>query len=229
MDVSFCLYVFMSLVTGAVLSFLINHIFNRKIDYLLSLCAGIIGGVLILEFIPHSFSAYRPIPLGIGIIVGFLFIMIIDRYIHHSSKEGSKSTFYLFLIAITLHNAPSGVALGNNVDHAEHLYHLVVLHHLPEGMVLMMLALALKLKPYYLVAAFSYLTLSLYWFILIGKQLMITNDWLLGALLGVAISTMLYIAIVELFFTSFKKGIQFYHWLSLLIGIFIVELLLMIG
>ncbi|PGT84829.1 ZIP family metal transporter [Bacillus sp. AFS040349] len=225
----FCLYVFLSLVTGGVLSLIISKIVNGKIDYLFSLSAGMIVGMLCLEFIPHSFSHYQPLSIVMGIGVGLLCMIIIDQYVHRSSKGESKSTFFLLLIAITLHNAPSGFALGNHADHEGHLFHLIILHHLPEGMALMMLAIALKLKPHHLVSAFLYLTFSLYGFVLLGNFMMIENDMILGSLLGVAISTMLYISIVELFLTSNEKGNRFYHWLSLLTGIFLVNVFLLIG
>jgi zinc transporter, ZIP family len=228
-DFLFCLYVFISLIVGGGLSLIISKIVNWKIDYLFSLSAGMIVGILCLEFIPHSFSHYRPISIITGIGVGLLCMMVMDQYVHRSSKGESKSTFFLLLIAITLHNAPSGFALGNHVDHEGHLYHLIILHHLPEGMALMMLAIALKLKPHHLVIAFLYLTFSLYGFVLLGNIVMIENDMILGALLGVAISTMLYISIIELFLTSIEKGNHLYHWLSLLTGIFIVEVFLLIG
>ncbi|MFD2214484.1 ZIP family metal transporter [Metabacillus endolithicus] len=225
----FCLYVFLSLITGGVLSLIISKIVNWKIDYLFSLSAGMIVGILCLEFIPHSFSHYQPISITMGIGVGLLCMVVIDQYVHRSSKGESKSTFLLLLIAITLHNAPSGFALGNHADHEGHLYHLIILHHLPEGMAIMMLAIALKLKPAHLVTAFLYLTFSLYGFVLLGNFVMIKNDMFLGALLGVAISTMLYISIIELFLSSSEKGKHFYHLLSLLTGIFIVEVFLLIG
>lgn len=229
MDFLFCLYVFLSLIAGGVLSLIISKIGNWKIDYLFSLSAGMIVGILCLEFIPHSFSHYQPLSIILGIGVGLLCMIVMDQYVHHSSKDESKSTFFLLLIAITLHNAPSGFAMGNHADHEGHLYHLIILHHLPEGMALMMLAIALKLKPHLIVTAFLYLTFSLYGFVLLGNIVIIKNDMILGALLGVAISTMLYISIVELFLTSSKKANRFYHLLSLLTGIFILEVFLLIG
>lgn len=232
MGVSLCFSVFFSLLTGVGISIFISKWLKVKIDYILSLCSGVLCGVLFLELIPHSFSEYKPGSVFLGIIVGLLLMMIIDKFMHNNSHHGGldkTASFYFLILAITLHNLPSGLALGNHVDHDGHLFHLVVFHHIPEGMTLMMIYFATSLKLRHLFVSLVFLSLSLYGFTLIGSVFPIRNGHFLGVLLGMASSTIGYVAIFELFLPSLKKGYHSLHWLSLLTGIFIAGLLLIIG
>jgi ZIP family zinc transporter len=104
-----------------------------------------------------------------------------------------------------------------------------VFHHIPEGMTLMMIYFASSLKIHQLLASFVFLSLSLNGFTFLSSVFPISNGHLLGVLLGVAISTIGYVAIIELFFPSLKKGYQSLHWLSLLTGVFIAGIILIIG
>ncbi|MGM0876914.1 MAG: ZIP family metal transporter [Bacillota bacterium] len=232
MGVSLVVSVFFSLLTGACLSILITKWLKVKIEYILSLCAGVLCGVLFLELIPHSFSDNKVVPVFLGIVIGLPLMFIIDKLMHNHSHNGvmdKTASFYFLILAITLHNVPSGLALGNHVDHEGHLFHLVVFHHIPEGMTLMMIYFASCLKIHHLLASFAFLSLSLNGFALLGSMVPISSGHFLGMLLGVAISTIGYVAIFELFFPSLKKGFGSYHWLSLLTGIFIAGIILIIG
>jgi ZIP family zinc transporter len=230
--VSLCFSVFFSLLTGACLSIFISKWLKIKIDYILSLCAGILCGVLFLELIPHSLSEYNTFSVFLGIIAGLLLMVLLDKFLHNDSHHGGidkTASFYFLILAITLHNVPSGLALGNHVDHDGHLFHLVVFHHIPEGMTLMMIYFASSLKLRHLIVSLVFLSLSLFGFSLIGSIFPIRNGLLLGVLLGVASSTIGYVAIFELFLPALKKGYHSLHWLSLLTGIFIAGLILIIG
>jgi ZIP family zinc transporter len=231
-DFSLCISVFLSLLTGASLSILISKWLKVKIDYILSLCAGVLCGVLILELIPHSFSDYNISIVLFGIGVGLPLMYILDQFIDHHSHNSARNntaSYYFLILAITLHNAPTGLALGNHLDHEGHLFHLVVFHHIPEGMTLMMIYFASTIKRRQLFISFAFLSLSLYGFTILGSEFPFSNRHFLGILLGIAISTMGYVAIFELFFSAYKKGDRSFHWLSLLAGIFIVGILLIIG
>lgn len=231
--ISLSLSVFFALFTGSFLSLLITSWFNVKIDYILSLCAGVLCGVLFLELIPHSFSDYSSVSVVIGILIGLSIMFFIDKLIHKHHPQNvivdKTSSFYFLILAITLHNVPAGIALGNHAEHNEHLFQLVVFHHIPEGITLMMIYIASSLKILHLFASFVFLSVSLTSFALLGSILPFSDGQYLGMILGVAISTMGYITIFELFFPSLKKGYRSFHWISLLSGIFIAAIIFIIG
>jgi ZIP family zinc transporter len=231
--VTLSLSVFFSLFTGSFLSILITKWLKVKIDYILSLCAGVLCGVLFLELIPHSLSEYKSLSVILGILIGLPMMFIVDKLMHnhhsYDRKLDKTSSFYFLILAITLHNIPAGLALGNHVDHDGHLFQIIVFHHIPEGITLMMIYFASSLKLKHLFVSFVFLSLSLNAFALLGSVVQMSNGHFLGMVLGLAISTFGYIAIFELFFPSLKIGYRSFHWLSLLTGIFLASIIMIIG
>ncbi|KKI90257.1 hypothetical protein WQ54_19960 [Bacillus sp. SA1-12] len=229
---SLSINVFFSLLTGAALSIFISKWFKVKIDYILSICAGVLCGVLFLELLPHSLSDFGVIPVFLGISIGLPLMYFIDKLVHpHSLTRPINKTasFYYLVIAIILHNLPSGIALGNHVDHSNHLYHLVVYHHIPEGMTLMMIFFASSIKIHQLLTCFAVVGLSLEGFSVFGKMLPINTEPILGVLLGIAISTIWFVSMFELFYPLLRKSYRFYHFLCLLTGITIAGLIFIFG
>ncbi|MBM7602225.1 ZIP family zinc transporter [Metabacillus crassostreae] len=233
MGFSFCLAVFISLLIGALLGVFISKWLKSSVHYISSLCAGALGGVLFLELIPHSFGEYDYITVLLGILIGFLLIYSFDFSVHcflDKKIKDSKLAFYFLLLAITIHNVPSGLALGNHADSSGHLSHIIILHHIPEGMSLMLIAYSAFIKTrQVIIISFAFLSVSLFGVVSFGLQFPITNNHLVEVLLGFSISTFGYVIFIELLLPALKVGSKSLHFLSALFGIFIIQVVLFIG
>lgn len=232
MGFSFCLAVFISLLLGALIAVFISKCLNSSVHYISSLCAGALAGVLFLELIPHSFGEYNYVTVLLGILIGFPLIYSFDFSVHcflNKKIKDSKLAFYFLLLAITLHNVPSGLALGNQADNSGHLSHIIILHHIPEGMSLMLIAYSAFIKTRHVIISFAFLSVSLFGVVSFGLQFPITNNHLVEVLLGFSISTFGYVIFIELLFPALKVGSKSLHFLCALLGIFIIQVLLFIG
>lgn len=232
MGFSFCLAVFISLLIGGLLAIFISKWLNSSVHYVTSLCAGVLAGVLFLDLMPHSFLENQFVTVLLGIFLGFPLIYRIDQSVHRyldKKIKDRKLAFYLVLLAITLHNVPSGLVLGNHEDIKSHLSQIMILHHIPEGMSLMLIAYTGFIKTRHVIKSFAFLSASLFGVVTIGLQFPITNHNLLEILLGFSISTFGYVIIFELLLPALKIGSKSLHFLCVLLGIFIVQVLLLIG
>ncbi|MBS3914240.1 MAG: ZIP family metal transporter [Bacteroidetes bacterium] len=115
---------------GAAVVFLFRDLNRRLLDTLL----GFTGGVMLaasfwsllnpaLEMAGVTWKAgWQWVPVGIGFILGALFIFALDQYLPHlhlnapmEKREGVKTDWnrtILLILAITLHNIPEGLAVG---------------------------------------------------------------------------------------------------------------------
>ncbi|WP_226666550.1 ZIP family metal transporter [Metabacillus litoralis] len=228
----FCLAVFMSLLGGAVFANVTCKWLNMNVHYVTSICAGILCGFLFLELIPHSFLENEFAFVLVGIALGFPLVYCIDQYAHNqltSKMNQNKFSFYFLILAITLHNVPSGLTLGNRKDGSGHLLEFIIFHHFPEGMSLMMVAMTAFLKKRQILLAFAFLSVSLYSVVLLGVHFPVNDSYIIGVLLGFSISTFVYVAIFELLLPAVKYGSKSFHLLCALTGFFIVQVLLLIG
>ena len=102
---------------------------------------------------------------GLGILAGSIFLDLTDKYSPHvrlldKRKEGNSSTslkkIWLFIIAITLHNFPEGLAVGvgfgdDNIKNGLSIAIGIGLQNMPEGLAV---ALALVREKYNVKKAF---------------------------------------------------------------------------
>jgi len=96
----------------------------------------------------------------LGIILGGLFLDFIDRHLPHfhtvAGMEGtskSLSRIWLFIIAITIHNFPEGLAVGAGFGDFDYsngfaLTIGIAIHNLPEGMAVALALTTEKASPY---------------------------------------------------------------------------------
>jgi ZIP family zinc transporter len=116
---------------GAIPALLGKEISDRNLDIMLGFAAGVMLAAsafsllvpaLDMDPIYSSWDLEPVIITVLGFITGALFIHIIDKWAPHhhfiSGPEGSKnlskrlSATWLFVIAITIHNFPEGLAVG---------------------------------------------------------------------------------------------------------------------
>ena len=97
--------------------------------------------------------------VAVGILIGGVFLDLADRklpHIHfvssHQHAEASLRKIWLFIIAITVHNFPEGMAVGvsfgvDNIKNGIALAIAIGLQNLPEGLAVALPLVALGYKP----------------------------------------------------------------------------------
>lgn len=149
-------------------------LFTRKVsDRLLDVMLGFSAGVMLAA---SFFSLIIPaIDLGgllvtvLGIISGAIVLHIIDRFIPHfhpalgfEGRPSKLSRIWLFVLAITIHNFPEGLAVGVSFGSGDVAAGIVIamaigLQNMPEGLAV---ALPLVREGYNRRKAFWYATLT---------------------------------------------------------------------
>ncbi|GGX42796.1 ZIP family metal transporter [Saccharospirillum salsuginis] len=141
---------------GAVLVYLIRTLSKRIEDGLLSLAAGIMLAAsvfsLILPGIDYGLELGYAEPVAVavviaGLLLGAIILFVIHNYVPHEhffiGREGPDtrmlSRVWLFVIAITLHNFPEGMAVGvgfggGNIANGQALALGIGLQNIPEGL-----------------------------------------------------------------------------------------------
>ncbi len=131
-------------------------LFTKKVsDKLLDTILGFSAGVmlaatsfsLVIPAVEHGGGGLKGISLtALGIILGAVFLDLIDRFSPHEhmvlGNEGTKtklSKIWLFIIAITIHNFPEGLAVGvgfgtGNTADGLSLAIGIGLQNMPEGL-----------------------------------------------------------------------------------------------
>ena len=149
---------------GAIPIFFTNEIKRSTLDILLGFAAGVMLAAscfsLIIPSIEYGGGGVKAVLVtSLGIFAGALMLDLIDKYAPHEHlldkrKEGSSSEslkkIWLFIIAITIHNFPEGLATGvgfgtNNIANGITIALGIGLQNMPEGLAV---ALALLRENY---------------------------------------------------------------------------------
>ncbi|WP_353092871.1 ZIP family metal transporter [Tissierella praeacuta] len=155
---------------GAIPIFFTRNISEKMLDTLLGFAAGVMLAAtsfsLIIPSLETSGGGIKGAMItGLGILAGAIFLDLTDKYSPHvhlldKRVEGDPSTslkkIWLFVIAITLHNFPEGLAVGvgfgdNNIKNGLSIALGIGLQNMPEGLAV---ALALVREKYDVKKAF---------------------------------------------------------------------------
>ncbi|UCB45065.1 MAG: ZIP family metal transporter [Spirochaetota bacterium] len=132
---------------GALLILPIKNVSQRFLDVSLGFAAGVMLTASFTSLIIPGIEYGGVIPVIIGIVIGTVVMDLSDHVIPHKhfvrGKEGVnpdrlKATM-LFIIAITIHNAPEGLAVGvgfgsGNIGGAVVLMMAIGIQNIPEGL-----------------------------------------------------------------------------------------------
>ncbi len=132
---------------GALIVLLIPRVSQRFLDASLGFAAGVMLAASFTSLILPGIEMGGVIPVLIGLILGAVVLDLADHLIPHEhiirGKEGVDikrlKGVILFIIAITLHNAPEGLAVGvgfgsENLKEAIILMLAIGIQNIPEGM-----------------------------------------------------------------------------------------------
>ncbi|ACR78744.1 MULTISPECIES: ZIP family metal transporter [Kosmotoga] len=94
---------------------------RRSLDMLLGLAAGIMLAATAFSLVVPSIQIGGPFRFVVGFILGAIFVDLMDKFSPHEHfikgyegpmTKSKLSKIWLFVIAITLHNFPEGMAVG---------------------------------------------------------------------------------------------------------------------
>lgn len=145
-------FYFLGTLSGGVAVTIIIKVFHKNSFYLNVFCGGILAGILGFDLVPELLSNYRPVGIMAGISLGIFIMLLMDRFLHNSrhNQIEHQETFMLLFLALLFHSIPTGLALG--IDFQDHdfqdsvLLGAILIHHIPEGMVMMVSVLYSKMK-----------------------------------------------------------------------------------
>lgn len=150
---------------GAIPIFFTRNISHKLLDTLLGFAAGVMLAAtsfsLIVPAIDYSGGGAKGAAIVVlGILIGGLFLDLIDKYAPHEhlllgKSEGMSSSLakvWLFIIAITLHNFPEGLAVGvgfgnGNIENGLSLAIGIGLQNIPEGLAVALALIREKYTP----------------------------------------------------------------------------------
>jgi ZIP family zinc transporter len=120
---------------------------ERVVNIGLGFSAGIMLGASFTSLIIPGTEAGGPVPVLLGIVLGAALVTLADQLLPHMhliiGKEGANSSrirgIWLFVIAITIHNMPEGLAVGvgfasGDIGAATVLMLAIGLQNIPEGL-----------------------------------------------------------------------------------------------
>ncbi len=138
---------------GAIPIFFTRNVSQKMLDLLLGFAAGVMLAAtsfsLIIPSLDYSGGGLKgALITSAGILVGAIFLDLTDKYSPHEHLldkriEGgatkSLKRIWLFIIAITIHNFPEGLAVGvgfgdNNISNGLTLAMGIGLQNMPEGL-----------------------------------------------------------------------------------------------
>lgn len=160
---------------GAVPVFFTKNVSQKLLDVMLGFAAGIMLSAtcfsLVMPSIEYGGGDFKAVMItSVGIILGAFIIDMIDKFSPHEHlidkrREGvssSLSQIWLFIIAITIHNFPEGMATGvgfgtENIGDGLALALGIGIQNMPEGLAV---ALSLMREKYSVKYAFTVATLT---------------------------------------------------------------------
>ncbi|MBS7618997.1 ZIP family metal transporter [Candidatus Bathyarchaeota archaeon] len=222
---------------GSLPVFFIKRFSDSLMDVLLGFSAGVMMAATAFSLLVPAISIGGPLISVLGVIFGALTISFLDKIIPHfhavAGPEGPVSRLskiWLFIIAITMHNFPEGLAVGVSFGSGDISRGIVVataigLQNAPEGLAV---ALPLLREKYGKARSVGYATLTgLVEPVggLIGVVLVTSIQAFLPWGMAFAAGAMLFVIVDEMVPESHKKGFGREASLGFLIG-FVVMMLL---
>ena len=154
---------------GALPVLFTRRISDRLLDVMLGFSAGVMLAATSFSLIVPALDLGGPWVAVLGLILGALVLHLVDRFIPHFhpiiGAEGPPSKLskvWLFVIAITIHNFPEGLAVGVSFGGGDAAAGLVIalaigLQNMPEGLAV---ALPLLREKYSRIKSLGYATLT---------------------------------------------------------------------
>lgn len=134
---------FLSVNLGAGIAWIVAKLFGKSNKGLALLCGGFLVGLLVLDIIPSAFQVYKSPGIALGILIGFIFLLLVNKLLF--SSDLNNSSVYLLTVALFIHTIPLSLTIGNLLGDSSFAFTIstsTILHHIPEGFALASIFLA---------------------------------------------------------------------------------------
>ncbi|MBV7504207.1 ZIP family metal transporter [Bacillus sp. sid0103] len=138
-------------------------------------------------------------------------MITMEVFLHKKSQlhQGDQETLYLLFIALIIHSIPTGVTFGISLQQGQLInYGLLaafILHHIPEGMILMSLIPITKMKNKLFTIFCSILSIAIGMNIFMGLNMRLDSIKWNTVMMGMTIGTMGYVTLYELLWKKSKN------------------------
>jgi len=131
---------------GAMPVLFTRRISDRLLDVMLGFSAGVMLAATAFSLIVPAIDLGGPWVVALGIALGAFILHLIDRFVPHlhpalglEGRPSRLSRIWLFVLAITIHNFPEGLAVGVSFGSGDVAAGLVIamaigLQNMPEGL-----------------------------------------------------------------------------------------------
>lgn len=221
--------VFIGMLVGGIIGKIGYSVMKQKLSLLYITSGGLLIGFICFELIPESIKEYNYIGILLGFSLGMIGMLILDKALHHYGnkkiKENSMQSIIFLLVAISLHNIPTGFAIGSSLtsesSFSSSLIVGMILHHVPEGIALFISVVISNLN------FLSFMFMALLLSIILGGSILLGQGFSLHShkastmVMGGAIGTFSFIALFEILLRGYKKVsmVEFVTFLALGLGI----------
>lgn len=215
---------------GGIIGIIINPKSKKYLNYILSFTSGLMLSIICFELVPESILNAHILYTIIGLLVGIIFMYIINLITNKEFNFLSPllRTSFIIFIGLTLHNLPEGISIGAGFIQSQtlgiSLGLAILLHDIPEGILVaspMRASGISKIKALFL-TIISGLSTGVGAFL--GANISQINEKFISLSLSFAAGAMLYIVAFELLTSSFKKKentiISTIFMIGILLGIF---------
>ena len=121
---------------------------EQLLNVLLGGSAGVMLGATAFSLIVPAMAHGGPVPMAVGVMLGAMFVHLMDRVLPHEhfgtlGREGADvrrlRRIWLFVLAITIHNFPEGLAVGVGYGGGNRIEGTILaiaigLQNIPEGL-----------------------------------------------------------------------------------------------
>jgi ZIP family zinc transporter len=218
---------------GALLVLVIRRVSDAFLDLALGFAAGIMLAASFTSLILPGVEYGGILPVIAGICLGAVVLGLSDRLVPHkhfdTGPEGGVAKrirgMWLFIIAITLHNMPEGLAVGvgfgsGNIKEAVVLMFAIGIQNLPEGLAVSIASLGAGFRPRF------YATMTGIRAGLVEIPLAVLGAWAAGSMrgllpyaMGFAAGAMLYVISDEIIPETHRKGRERMATVGTLVGV----------
>ncbi len=224
---------------GALLVLVWRRPSQRFLDAALGFAAGVMLTASFTSLILPGIEAGGLVPVVVGMVLGALLLDLTDHWMPHLhrviGREGRATpqlhAVWLFIIAITLHNAPEGLAVGvgfgsGDVPNALKLMLAIGIQNIPEGLSVAVSALSVGFGAAFY-ASFVGVRAGL-----VEIPLAVFGAWAVGVAgpllpyaMGFAAGAMLYVISDEIVPETHRKGHERLATLGTLTGVIVMLVL----
>lgn len=120
-----------------------RHWHENHLHHFVSFSAGVLIATAFLHILPEAVENSPPQALGVGIIAGFLFLFIMEKFIMIHPCEETHCNYHTLglsaFIGIGLHSMFDGVAMGSSFlvpDLVQPVFFAIIVHKMPSAFAL---------------------------------------------------------------------------------------------